>query len=369
MDSVFAAGKIRSSGKIEWEGSSVVQSGKCVTLALDASNNLYGILRSKGLYEVRQVGKAGFSLNPVDFFNATGLLSISGEHNIAVAAENMDTSNPGPSFFNKLRFIDLHKRGELGNGIYLKGTDADNDIFIAGDSLYATGENDKNQRIVGAYDFRRGFTSSDEIPIDSNSVLRLAAYSAQKQQDYLLVSIADEMKVVRIRVQDQKMQLDDGFRIPVQPFPVAIGVNQKLQRGYVLNTLVNTLTAMTLPKVFYAQPAPDYTHEPPHNLGLYRAQAIEAYKDVLSHFLQYLKDCFCDKFLVDCPGCGENEKVYLGVVEVRNGKVYNICNFTKRKYVKSFPTVGYWLSTVPVIPMVNYVFSRLCGKVFNIKEN
>jgi hypothetical protein len=165
------------------------------------------------------------------------------------------------------------------------------------------------------------------------------------------------------------MNLDKKFRIPVQVFPMAIAVDQKAQRGYVLNTMLNTITAMHLPKIFFSSPSPDFTQEPPQNLAIYREEAIEAYKDVLSHILQYLKDCFCDKFLVDCPECGEDEKVYLGCVEIRQGKVYNICNFSKRKYVKSFPTVGYWLSTIPVIPMVNYAFTKLCCKVFDIKED
>jgi hypothetical protein len=50
-------------------------------------------------------------------------------------------------------------------------------------------------------------------------------------------------------------------------------------------------------------------------------------------------------------------------VEIRNRQVYNICNFTKRHYVKSAKNWEYWLSTVPVIPLVKKVFADLCCRV------
>ena len=65
-------------------------------------------------------------------------------------------------------------------------------------------------------------------------------------------------------------------------------------------------------------------------------------------------------FLIDCPECTGEEKIYLGAVEIRNEKVYNICNFTKRHYVKSFPTWSYWLSTVPILPLIKRGFAEFC---------
>ncbi|MEP6666071.1 MAG: hypothetical protein ABJA81_06455, partial [Nocardioidaceae bacterium] len=37
-----------------------------------------------------------------------------------------------------------------------------------------------------------------------------------------------------------------------------------------------------------------------------------------------------------------------------------VCNFSRRRYVKSFPTVGYWLSLVPVIPALREVVTKVC---------
>lgn len=368
-DSVFATGKIKSNGFIEWAGSSTVNDSEFLTLGANEKGQLFSICKAKGLFEIRQIGKASFSITNITPFNATGLFVILPDGNVAVAAEQLPVSGTGGAQFHRLRiFNPAQSTGVIGS-INLTGEDPENDIFLSGDIVFATGYNAAGQRVVGAYDIRNAGQSGNEVGIGSSSVLRLATYSGQKEDDYVLVTIAEQLKVVRILFNDGKLKLDDKFNIPVQPFPVAIVVHEKTNRGYVLNTMVNTLTAMNMAKVFQNSPAPDYTQVPPINLAIYRQDAIEAYKDVLSHILQYLKDCFCDKFLVDCPECGEDEKVYLGCVDIREGKVYNICNFSKRKYVKSFPTVGYWLSLVPVIPLVNYVFTKLCCKVFDIKEN
>ena len=155
------------------------------------------------------------------------------------------------------------------------------------------------------------------------------------------------------------------FRIPVQLFPMTIAVSPSSKRAYVLNMVVNTITDINMQQVFDTGKAPNFTYEPPEKLRKYREEVMKAYMHLFTHLLQSLKDCFCDKFLVDCPVCGENEKVYLGCVEIRDGKVYHICNFTKRQYVKTFPTVEYWLSTVPILPMFKKAFTTFCCSVID----
>jgi hypothetical protein len=90
----------------------------------------------------------------------------------------------------------------------------------------------------------------------------------------------------------------------------------------------------------------------------------------LSGVLQYLKDCFCHKLLVDCPEkCEEDDKVYLGCISIKDEQVHNICNFTKRKYVKTLPTLSYWLSVVPLGPVVNWVIEQLCCQIIPQNNN
>ena len=123
----------------------------------------------------------------------------------------------------------------------------------------------------------------------------------------------------------------------------------------------NTISVATVSTLFTNPP---YTAEPPATLATYRAQILLAFAAVLSKFWQYLKDAFCDQFLIACPDCGKDDKVYLGCVEIQNRKVYKICNFEKRRYVKSAKNWEYWLSVVPVLPVLKKLFGALCCKVF-----
>jgi hypothetical protein len=369
-DSVFASGTIKPNGLIEWGSPSTKTNSKFVRFAHVSSDRLFGINKSYGLFDIKGIGSPSFSVDVLKKFNATGLMVFSDKTKLVIAAEDELTGNAiESSNFSRLIVIDPRQPDTIVNEIPLSGTDNENDIIISENIVYATGINQQGSRVIGSFDLNREGQEIDEVEIDSSSFLRLAVYSHMNKEDFLLVTIADALKVARIRLINAKMEMDKKFRIPVQLVPLGIAIDENTPRGYVLNTLVNTITSMNMNKVFQESPAPDYTQEPPDNLALYREDAIEAYKDVLSHILQYLKDCFCDKFLIDCPDCDEDDKVYLGCVEVRDSKVYNICNFSKRKYVKSFRTVEYWLSTVPVLPILNQAFTMFCCTVFDIKED
>ncbi|HSF47353.1 MAG TPA: hypothetical protein VLA73_03220, partial [Burkholderiales bacterium] len=63
---------------------------------------------------------------------------------------------------------------------------------------------------------------------------------------------------------------------------------------------------------------------------------------------------------VDCPTCDEEDKLYLAVISVKSGEVQKVCNFSLRKYVKSFPTVEYWLSLIPIIPLIKRALESFC---------
>ena len=98
-------------------------------------------------------------------------------------------------------------------------------------------------------------------------------------------------------------------------------------------------------------------------------QGLMSRRDLIKALGQYLKDCFCERFLVDCPDCHGDEKVYLAGIEIRknpntgNAEVYKICNFTKRRYVKSEQLMEYWLSAVPIIPILKQLVADWCCKV------
>ncbi len=97
-------------------------------------------------------------------------------------------------------------------------------------------------------------------------------------------------------------------------------------------------------------------------LSAYRDSLLAAFKDLLLRLVQGLKDCLCDRLLLDCPRCGPGDVIYLATVEIRSGQVYHICNFLRRE-VLTFPKVKYWLSAVPVIPIIHWLVEKFCCSV------
>jgi len=141
--------------------------------------------------------------------------------------------------------------------------------------------------------------------------------------------------------------------IPVQAGPVMISADDNAQQIFVLNHMGQSITVLNYN-------LPGYRDDR-LLLSNYRNDAFSAFFALFAGLLQYLKDCFCQHLLVECPDeCTTDDKVYLGCVSIEDEQINNICNFTKRKYVKSFPTIGYWLSLIPVAPMVSWLIEELC---------
>lgn len=357
-DSVFAVADIdNDSGELKWRGTSIECDLKFVSLAISSSNDLYAVAKGeeRGLFRISGIGSTSFLSDQLYRYNATGLLYVSPEKNEIFVAVNDNDTLEEPSIFNQIYH---HNLGNPTRIYSFDGNNFDNDMLVHNDTLYVTGNGKDGQRVLGHLNIRGDQDTFNTITLDSDSYLRLAVSPSVGGQQFLLITVADQFKVIRVHIPEH--QIDTRFRIPVQVFPMDIAVNNKGDKAYALNMIVNTLTEIDLAQVLNTNPAPDFTMEPPLNLATYREEVLEAYSDLFSHLLQYLKDCFCEKFLIDCPECGPEDKVYLGCVDIRNGQVYNICNFTKRKYVKSFPTLEYWLSTVPMMPILKKAFTQFC---------
>jgi hypothetical protein len=204
------------------------------------------------------------------------------------------------------------------------------------------------------------------VDLKTNNIVRIAPTN---DKHWMLLSVADQNKVQRIDITQNAPVIDGAFRIPVQIIPIDIVGNTARNEMYVLNALSSTVSTIDLTAVFAGPPQPPYTVEPPITLSQYRTQMIHAFTDLTKVFGQYLKDCFCEHFLVDCPDCHGDEKLYLGSIEIRidpktgNPEVYKICNFTKRRYVQSQQLMEYWLSAIPIIPILKQVVADFCCKV------
>ncbi|MEO6672201.1 MAG: DUF6519 domain-containing protein [Ginsengibacter sp.] len=354
-DSEFAIGKI-TDGKIKWTGTSVHCAKRYVSLALSPEGNLYTIAKGEGLFEISGIAQANFAQVLKQPANATGMLAFSPEANVALYAE-APAGVLNPSSFTQVSGFNLSSGSKTT--FFIGGADPGNDIIFYKEKVYISGT------AVGApirmiTEFNMGGAALRTIQVEPSSFIHLAV---DIQRNLLLISLSDMLKVVCAELSKGTVKKD--FRIPVQTYPMSIVVSPANGRAYVLNLLVNTITDIDMAKVFNAGKPPNFTYEPPEKLRIYRKEVIKAYKRLFTHLLQSLKDCFCDKFLVDCPVCNENNKVYLGCVEIRDRKVYHICNFTKRQYVKTFPTVEYWLSTVPVLPMFKKAFTTFCCSVID----
>jgi hypothetical protein len=363
QDSVFANAAINLGTLVHtWGATNVVCDKRFVTLGTSKNHpaNLYAVSLTEGLYVLDPNNIPMSVLTIGAAFNATGMLYMSDENDAVVAA-----AAPGAALstsFNRCLLIKLSPVAP--DATYnCSGLDFYNDIAVIGTTVYITADSGPNKGL-----FRFTLGSGAQLPgvvdLKTNSVVRIAPTLDKK---FMMVSMADQHKVERLDLGANPPALDPNFRIPVQIIPLDIVGNPARNEMYVLNFLSSTVSTIDLTAV-YAGPPP-YTVEPPITLSQYRTQMIHAFTDLTKVFGQYLKDCFCEHFLVDCPDCHGDEKLYLGSIEIRidpktgNPEVYKICNFTKRRYVQSQQLMEYWLSAIPIIPILKQVVADLCCKV------
>jgi hypothetical protein len=79
----------------------------------------------------------------------------------------------------------------------------------------------------------------------------------------------------------------------------------------------------------------------------YNQAVFTAASNINSLIFQFFIDCLCEALLLECPEC-RDLRVIIACVEVENDKILHICN-TARRYVMTFPALGYWLA--PLLPV------------------
>ena len=354
-DCIIAFADIDENGRLEWAESSVKCGMRVVTLAVDPNDRIFAIAKQGGLYELSGIGTAvDFTITPVLEFNATGLMVLSDDGNTAYVLANTDLTDTSAQF-NQLRVINI--AASTSNDFSFNGNNDLDDIIFHDGNVYVTGVSaGPVAKIIQQFN-NSGPVGSQMLTGESSSE-KVSLSIPDNFDNFILMTIASQNKVVRFSREAGGL-LEDTYRIPVQLFPVEIQVNNRTDRAYVLNPFLNTLTEIELEAAFDETIVRNFTQEPPLEIRQYRLDVVEAYSDMLSHFLQFVKDCFFSQYLIDCPTCTPDDKVYLGTVEVKNGKVHHICNFTQRHYVKSFETWEYWLSTVPILPMIKREFTKM----------
>lgn len=356
----------------KWQPSAVLCDVQLLTLARipDAKESVLAVGRGNGLYTIK-LGDVEPSIELSREFNAVGHLVMDAEGK-RVYASAADPDKEGlPSTYDRVVEIELPRLRILNwypmvrEEALLTGQD---DIAIATwgpvsqkgrmGKVYAVADDTETGEKV-LFIFRRGHPNEPVITILPDTTISLGHVPGS---DYLVVAAEDHYSLHLVGLRQDNLL--DGYQLPVQIAPVDIAVTPKGERAYVTNALSPTLTAIA---TGHLQPSEDGGEEPPpgsqeflETLIAYRQDILSAYADLLGGLLQYLKDCFCHHLLVNCPKCDPEDEVYLASVSIQGSEVCQVCNFSRRRYVKSFPTVGYWLSLIPISPLIHKAVEMVC---------
>ncbi|MDH5480827.1 MAG: hypothetical protein OEX11_08730, partial [Nitrosomonas sp.] len=379
IDSVFGVARIKD--EHSWEQMTILCDLEIVEM--DASQKNDGLIYAIGL------GKGLFFLHPKVFmdetkprpqpayqFSAVGHMAIDELAGLAYCTDDSQAATR-PESYNQIAVCNLDVsvgdgtstslqpdilRLKNANGLILSGTDGlavrqsniggsvtvnkkSGRLYIVATNTIAT----ENKRLLT---YNLPLNDLDKtVPNNTLEIEKTQVSLAyHKQSDHLILAMEDGY---RLQMVDPNGNASKFYRIPVQIQPVDVVVNKDNGQVYTLNFMSNTLSVIPAQELPVNSAFLD-------TLAAYRTDVLLAFYGLFGNVLQYIKDCFCDHLLVKCPDCNGDELIYLANIEIRENKVYKICNFEKRKYVKSFPTIDYWLSLVPVMPLIEKAVSKFC---------
>lgn len=365
-DTLFRVGEI-GDREIRWRPATTICGVKLVTLATTAADpdHVYAVgLRRTSTegkaFSLREYTGAGIwripsrevpdGLGPIP---ATAGLNTVGHLTISPAGDAVFTVGPSgedAEEYDRLVAMNVGNLGELRQ-MLLDGRGADDLTLV----LATEGVKEPTAwAVVGSGSSRSiaGFVIGSGDQIARVSVEASGRISLQAVNDRILVTDANT-SVARV-LDCSRHEFVDELAIPVQVAPMSsTALALKARQAVVLNMVSNSLTAIDVDILM----RDSFDLSP---LVRYRRAAVEAFADLVGGLAQYLKDCICDHFLVRCPPEQANKDLDLAAVSIRGGSVYKVCNLSRRRYVKSFPTVGYWLSMVPVLPMLRELIGRAC---------
>jgi hypothetical protein len=361
-DTMFAIADISGNGLTHtFRAPALLCDAQLVTIALAPapSQNVLAIGRGTGLYNINPLNPVNPAnpmapVPPMYAFNAVGHLQVDEGRRFAYAT--MSTGTASTDVYNRVRKMNVASQGAPvdftlnANAQQLTG---DDDIAFVGTAqprkLYVvvnppTGQTAKH---VLVYDADAPATAPTVTDLQQDTVIHIAH---NRTTNHMMVAYEDIHRVGMLNPQDA---LVADF-VPVQVGPVWITQAPDNSRVFVVNYWSNTISAARSQLFAAGQQIAM------QSLVNYRAGVLNAFVDLFGGLLQYLKDCFCDHLLVDCPTCDENDKIYLACISIKNNKVHKICNFSHRKYVHSFPTWAYWLSVVPILPLLKKAVEEIC---------
>jgi len=337
-----------------------------IALAPGSQRLLYVQVRGEGLYRLH-LDKPAFTQAPLAAYDARpGLhLTEDGRHAYALAqGDDGRLQILGHPLFlvpdaaadgEFLGYAHLTEALPLGVRIDLGPVTVDDFLVWQGRKVYVATAQADGVRQLAIYDAARQFTDPTLIPLGLGEV-RLAAEPGSAR---LCLSRGALGQVSGLWWLDVKQdQWLPRRHLPLQLAPTALAAaggqvfaahreSRSLLR--IPQALLDTLGEETAAQAYRTR------------LERYRDQVVAAFLQRLQQWLRLVWDCACLALLRDCPDCGEPpHKVPLAALTLGKDGVRRICNLRHRKYVMSFPTLGYWLSIVPLIPWLVDRVRRLC---------
>ncbi|HYI96160.1 MAG TPA: DUF6519 domain-containing protein [Bryobacteraceae bacterium] len=363
-DTVFATADVKGL-QHTWQSQTTVVCNVVLTTLMgrpsDAST-VFAIGVGKGLYAF-DPKKVNATPDPLYPLKAFGHLVIDDAKAFAYVTSN---NTAATDQFNEVHALNLTKGVQSDSLIALNGLvgKAGDDIALVPQSqfgptqLFVTGilPGGSNKQLLRFPTDIGNVPPGAPQPIDleENTTVRLAHNPVT---NFLAISFEDSYRIKLFSPANKALETS---RHPVQIQPVSLVFSERGNTAYVLNWGSNTITAMP---AAYLNPRnqPDL-----QALVNYRSGVINAFLDLAGGFLQYLKDCFCDHLITKCPSdCDEEtaRDLFLACLTVKEGQVEKVCNFEKRKELHTIPKLEYWLSLVPIMPLIGRLFERICCSV------
>jgi hypothetical protein len=115
-----------------------------------------------------------------------------------------------------------------------------------------------------------------------------------------------------------------------------------------------------------AAPKPAWAHlnladaaAAPDALAAYNEAIDTAISTINNALWTLFMDCVCLQLLPPCPTDPGDDRITLACMRVRGGQIVEICNF-ERKQLITIPALLWWLSALPLGPVVSAALERLC---------
>lgn len=365
-DTVLGVADIETSGKHSWHPVRVL-CGLQLTMLVGSKekSRLYAIGKGAGLFLFDPATMLTNTARPDPWyhFNAAGHLSLDEDSGRAWASAN-PLNAPVVVTYTQVVRLDLQATGtNLNPQETINLTRPDSSIGVVGtdDLLMVSAKDSGHERLCvvtrpwDANDEEKHLlvydrTANSNLPDHYALPKTFVSLGWHSPTHRLLVGLEDHYCLQTINFDKEEVIT---VRHPVQISPVSLASDSAGNVVYALNYVSNTISVIPGAEL-------ETDEQFLEQLADYRNDALAAYWGLVGGLLQYLKDCFCHHLLVKCHECDADDKVYLAGIQFDDHKIYKICNFSKRKYVKSFPTVDYWLSLIPIMPLFNKAVEKFC---------